>query len=154
MIESRQTILTFVIHIFLLRLSNIYYWMYWLFVINNGYYNYLYYYFLTCIVYYKMSLPNVFLTRKPELTESISLNTSVVIVHSVVPPGHPAQWVASQSSVAGPRPGTLWASGCQVGQLFAGIAAPASAQLSAWRAARTTASHPAQCARVHHRVRT
>lgn len=60
-----------------------------------------------------------------------SLTAIVLSVSSVVPPGDLAQRFPAESTVAGQRPGTLRASGGQAGQLFAGHAPHATAQLFA-----------------------
>lgn len=54
---------------------------------------------------------------------------------SVIPQGHPAQWFSAKSAVSGQGPCVLRPSSGQVGQLFAGHAAHAFAQLPARHAA-------------------
>lgn len=72
---------------------------------------------------------------------------------SAVPPGHPTQRFAVESTLARAGPCVLRPPGGQDGELFSGLAALAPAQLSARHAAGPVTERADTSARVHHRVR-
>lgn len=94
--------------------------------------------------------------RNFEWTITLGVRVKIVrnFVFSAVSSGHLAQRLSVKPALSGQGPSVLRPSGGQVGQLFAGFATLASAQLSAWHAAGTFVERAAWRARVHHGVRT